>query len=102
MSDVKLIERQAKLISIISALSKKPISSTLLQKTIFLCLEQVKSCDLHYSYKIGHFGPFSKDLMDDLEDLEKRANKTKKRNASDCHISNKRKMADCRKGSLRV
>ena len=72
MSDVKLNERQAKLISVISALSKEPIRSTVLQKIIFLCLEQVKSCDLEYSYKIGHFGPFSKDLMDDLEDLEKK------------------------------
>jgi uncharacterized protein YwgA len=71
LSEAKLTERQIKLISIVSALPEKP-RLTLLQKIVFLCMERVKSCDVNYPYIIGHYGPFSVDLINDLEDLEKK------------------------------
>lgn len=72
MPKSKLSERQVKLVGILSALPEKQVKPTLLQKTIFLCMEQVKPCELKYSYKIGHYGPYSADLSKDLSDLRKK------------------------------
>lgn len=72
MPDSKLSERQVKLISFVSALPEKSIRLTILQKAVFLCMEQVKSCDMKYSYRNGLYGPFSIGLVKDLEDLQEK------------------------------
>ena len=68
----ELSERQKKLIGIVEALPEKPVNISLLQKIVFLCMEQLKKCDIKYTYRVGHYGNFSPDLILDINDLQKR------------------------------
>jgi uncharacterized protein YwgA len=65
----QITERQVKLVSIVSSLDKKSIPMTILQKIVFLCEDQIKACDMHYTFIKTYFGPFSKEIVSDVDEL---------------------------------
>lgn len=70
MSERQISERQKRLASLVSTLPEKQVNLSILQKMVFLCAEQIASCDLKYSFIKGHYGPFSKEIVKDLEGLQ--------------------------------
>jgi uncharacterized protein YwgA len=69
----ELTERQKKLVGIIASLTEKPVTISQLQKIVFLWMEDFKKIrEIGYTYKVGHYGPFSNDLISDLKELQEK------------------------------
>jgi uncharacterized protein YwgA len=66
----QITERQKKLFSIVVDLPQKDVSLVTLQKIVFLCKLHVKTCDISYRFKKSHFGPFSQEIVSDIDELE--------------------------------
>ena len=71
MSDSANRERLLSLLTIVNKMyADEPMTATLIQKLLFLCQKKLPSCNVKYNYRVGHFGPFSKELAEDLAALK--------------------------------
>jgi uncharacterized protein YwgA len=53
-------------------LPQKEIPLVTLQKILFLCKDRIRTCDINYTFQKSHFGPYSQEIVADVEELQQK------------------------------